>query len=343
MATFAPREVARRNLRARRRATGDTTARARERVSLTGAAARESLPRRGLTLVELTVALSLAGLVLAMITAIAVRQQRIFGDLAQATSLEGQLREAVTVLPIDLRAISPALGDLRDARDTAIEFRATIGTSVVCDTAGTRLILYPPVVGTTPTRESARYSSLPTPLAEGDTAWLLSASDTREQWEPHAIQSVSAAAPGQCDRAAPPLDSARLVRARPAITLAGGGIVPGMPVRFTRPMRYSLYHASDNEWYLGERDWSASSGRFNTIQPVAGPFLSAALGGFQLSYFDSSDVALPMPITDLTSVARVLISVKGQTRGPVLAIGSAQQSGKRVDSARIAIAFRGSR
>ncbi|HEY4133016.1 MAG TPA: hypothetical protein VGM50_20540 [Gemmatimonadaceae bacterium] len=299
---------------------------------------------RGLTLVELTVALSLAGLVLAIITGIAVRQQRIFGDLAQVTSLEAQLREAVTVLPIDMRAIAPSLGDLRDARDTAIEFRATIGTAIVCDTSADRLILYPAPSGGVGATGATRYSSFPTPIAAGDTAWLLSVSDTSERWVPYAIRAVGSVAAGECADVAPALDSAARGKSRLTITLAAAeSVAVGMPVRFTRPVRYSLYHASDGEWYLGERDWNAATARFNTIQPVAGPFLSAPLNGMRISYFDTSGAVLPLPIVDLSAVGGASITVHGQTRGPVRAIGAGPVSGRRVDSASVVIAFRGAR
>ncbi len=49
-------------------------------------------------------------------------------------------------------------------------------------------------------------------------------------------------------------------------------------MRVTRPIRYSLYHASDGSWYLGARDWNDASARFNTIQPLAGPFRSPGAG-----------------------------------------------------------------
>ena len=65
--------------------------------------------------------------------------------------------------------------------------------------------------------------------------------------------------------------------ARVVITLDAGPqpkSMIGAPVRFTRPVRYSLYRAADGDWYLGEREWNPTTVRFNTIQPVSGPFLS---------------------------------------------------------------------
>src|SRR5512146_3103343 len=96
---------------------------------------RRSAPcSRGFTLVELLVAMIVAGIVLTLITLTGLRQQRLLSDLANDASLAAQLREAAAILPVDIRALSAAAGDLRDARDTALEIRSTIASGVVCDT-----------------------------------------------------------------------------------------------------------------------------------------------------------------------------------------------------------------
>src|SRR5439155_17735466 len=90
--------------------------------------------RRGVTLIELIVAMVVGGVALALIASISVRQQRLYADLADRAALASQLRQASTVLPIELRGASSAGGDIREARDTAIELRASIASAVVCDT-----------------------------------------------------------------------------------------------------------------------------------------------------------------------------------------------------------------
>src|SRR3954465_15712357 len=84
--------------------------------------------RRGVTLIELLVVIVVAGVALSLIAAISVRQQRTFADLREAAALSGQMRDAAAILPIDLRGVSAAMGDLSDARDTAVELRATIAS-----------------------------------------------------------------------------------------------------------------------------------------------------------------------------------------------------------------------
>jgi hypothetical protein len=114
-----------------------------------------------------------------------------------------------------------------------------------------------------------------------------------------------------------------------------------MPVRITRPLRYSLYRASDSQWYFGERDWSGASGRFNTIQPIAGPFLPAASGGLAFAYFDSAGAVLPTPVPDTRAIALVRVQMIGQTRSVTRALGAASKSASpRADTVVVYVAPR---
>lgn len=297
--------------------------------------------RSGVTAAELLVALTIAGIVLALLTGIAVREQRVFSDLADASALEAHLREAASVLPIDLRDLAPASNDIRQATDTALEIRATIASAVVCDTTATALVL-------APATSSARFASFATPIAVGDTAWLLSASDTSDTWLPLAISASGTAPAGNCGALGPSLDPTEIATARTTISAdhaaAGSGPLVGLPIRVTRPIRYSLYHVSDGLWYLGERDWNATTLRFNTIQPVAGPFLSATLGGLTFSYLDRTGTAIASPVADRTSIASVRIDLRGETDRITRAFGSKSTDApsRRRDSVTVVVSTRGS-
>jgi prepilin-type N-terminal cleavage/methylation domain-containing protein len=300
--------------------------------------ARES--RRGVTLVELLVVMTIGAVALGLVASISVREQRIVADLADGAALSGQLRDAAAVLPVDLRAVSAAAGDIREARDTSIELRATIANAVVCDTAAHTLVLAPPA----PTAESFAGSSLP--IDNGDSAWVLAVTDSTESWLPTRITSTKTQPAGQCAAAGPWLSLS--TRAAPRIGIVVDASLPlaamiGMPVRITRPLRLSLYRASDNAWYLGERDWSTSSQKFNTIQPVSGPFLSAAAHGLFLRYQDSAGTPLATPVSNTAAIALIAVELRGQTRSAVRILGGARTSGKRADSAMLSIAVRNRR
>lgn len=299
------------------------------------------LARRGLTIVELLVTMAVAGIALAMIASVSLRQQRVFGDLAEQAAVAGQLREASSVLPIDLRAVSPAAGDVREARDTALELRATIASGVVCDSAAGMFVLAPAIDG------AGTRAAYLTPVEAGDSLWVLSPvalGDTDDVWRAYRIAGVMSTAAGACAAQGPRLSDGESHVARTAIT-----VVPppaarsiGMPVRVTRPVRYSIYHASDGAWYLGEKDWSNASAKFNGIQPVAGPFLAAA-GGVVFKYIDSLGIGLPSPVADPRGIALVRIELHGQTKNATRVLGAAGSAGKRADSSVVVVSLRNRR
>jgi hypothetical protein len=127
------------------------------------------------------------------------------------------------------------------------------------------------------------------------------------------------------------VDSARI---KPRIALAidslrGASI--GAAVRVTRILRYSIYRASDGAWYLGQKQFNAALARFDAIQPVAGPFLSAALRGLTFAYFDSAANPLAAPVSVTSSIAMIRVELRGET------------AGKKRDSAIVAVAVRNRR
>lgn len=294
--------------------------------------------RRGATLIELTIALGVASVVLGIVASISVREQRVFSDLANQVALSGQLREAVAILPTDLRVASPAAGDITpgEARDTSLQLRATLASAVLCDTSNGAFVL-PPVAN-----DVASFASGISSIQIGDTAWLYGATDSAAMWSPYRVASVGSAASGQCAAVGPMLDAVSRTRGRTTIVLDNGpspaGAFIGHAVRFTRLLRYSLYHASDGAWYVGERDWNSATHRFNSIQPVAGPMISAARGGLQFQYLDSLGQSLSPPLSDASGVALVRIILRGETRDRARALAVARDIGKRTpDSTTIAV------
>src|ERR1043165_4192864 len=68
--------------------------------------------RRGYTLVELLVSLSVGALVLGLSAMIAFRHQRFHRDVVIAVERGDQLAELVALMPISLRGIAPGEGDI---------------------------------------------------------------------------------------------------------------------------------------------------------------------------------------------------------------------------------------
>jgi len=116
----------------------------------------------------------------------------------------------------------------------------------------------------------------------------------------------------------------------------------GSVLRVTRPVRYSLYRGGDGRWYLGQRDWNVTSLRFNTIQPVSGPFASAASRGLVFQYVDSTGAALPTPVSDPRAIALIRVDLRGQSRNVMRAFAG-QAQGKSTDSVHVAVWLRNRR
>lgn len=290
--------------------------------------------RSGLTLIEMVVSLALTGIVLAMVSAISLRQQRIFADLSEQTAVGARLREASAILPIQLRAAGPF--DIREARDTALELRATIASAVVCDTTATALVLAPAM-------HDPSFASFVAPIETGDSAWILTNDVGGDTWHGFAVASAGTREPGPCDPAGPALGDDE--RRAPRVTISGAGPMTGLiglPVRVTRPLRYSLYRAADGAWYIGERDWNAIDARFNAIQPVAGPYVAAAVGGLRFRYTDSTGAELAIPVADRASIAAIDVELRSQTTNATRVLGSSM-AGRRLDSTVVTIALRNRR
>ncbi len=301
---------------------------------LNGAATRT---RRGFTLVELVAAMIVAGTVLAVVTNIALRQQRAFVALLGDAALAGRLRDAASMLPMDIRGAAVAAGDLREATDTSIEVRETIAGAVVCDTLASALVLPPPAVG------AATFATSIAGIQAGDTAWLLSPSDSVPGWRSHRVMAVGSTRAGQCAPGGPQLAGPALAASRTSVSLDSApplATLIGVPLRITRPIRFSFYRSADGNWYLGARDWNSASVRFNTIQPIAGPFQAPTTGAPPFRWFDSTGMPLSTPVVARERTALLRVDLRGQTRDIDRVLGAAQNVGAHKDSVSISVSVR---
>jgi prepilin-type N-terminal cleavage/methylation domain-containing protein len=293
--------------------------------------------RRGLTLVELVAALVVAGTVLAVIAGISVRQQRTVAALMNDAALAGQLRDAASMLPMDVRGADVRAGDLREASDTSVEVRETIASAVICDTLGSSVLLAPQIAGAT------TFAGSIAPIQIGDTTWIFTPGDSSHAWRPYRVTSVGSSRAGDCLARAPRLVGPALAAARTRLSLDSAPepfTIVGLPTRITRPIRYSVYRSSDGNWYLGARDWNSGSNRFNTIQPIAGPFQAPAAGTPVFRWFDTTGAVLPTPVDAGDRVALLRVALRGQTKGSDRILGSAQNTGPRRDSVSISVSVR---
>ena len=230
--------------------------------------------RGGITLVELVVVLVLIGLAGTMIGLTLVRQQRFYRGTAELLHAREGVRDAMELLSTDIRGIAVA-DTVRLLADSAIEFFANIGSSVVCQRLGLTAVGLPAA-------SSGRgnvLTALTTVPDTGDIAVFHGDSiDAGSEWERHRISSFG---PRSLAVTCPPSSEF----ARDTEVTAGTGFLlelstplsahvrVGAPVRFLRRGRYSLYKGSDGNWYLGYRRCNAEgASTCGPIQPLSGPY-----------------------------------------------------------------------
>lgn len=262
------------------------------------------LAPRGFTLAELVVALGLSGVAFGAFAIVVAHQERAHAELSRRVRARSQSREGIAALVRELNAVAPRAGDIPagGARDSALQFRTTVGSLAVCELRGQTIV--------------AALASFVTAPEPGDTAWTYVDGDTASAWAPLHIVEVSSLGDGEPVACVSPAVASTLVTARLAprrrYALSVGqpppaGTRDGTPVRVTRHIRYSVYRAPDGQWYLGRREWSPAAGRFETIQPVSGPYGGHAA----LRYYDETGDELPSGTAATDRIARIAIALRG--------------------------------
>ncbi|MFL5606856.1 MAG: hypothetical protein ACJ8AD_10465 [Gemmatimonadaceae bacterium] len=282
--------------------------------------------RRGTTLPELLVALTLGAVVLGTASASLLRQQgtarRVTGIVAGAA----QGRAAAMLLPAELADLDPSAGDLAagEARDSALQLRASIATGVACDSAVGQVLL------ALSDGDDLAPGGLASPPRAGDSLWWYA--EATSGWRAQRIADVRAAV-ARCPVRVGGDGEGPVLR----IILANRDTVPvGAMLRLTRPIAYVVYRSGDGSWQLGMREWSDAVRGFAPPQPIAGPFARRLGTGVRTGfrYFDAGGSELPPggEGADISRIARVRITTVALVRSAVAGADSVH-----VDSADVAL------
>ena len=305
----------------------------------------------GFTLIELAAVLSILGVAGAAIGMTLLRQQRFYRGASELMYARQGVRDAMELLSTDIRGTA-VTDTIRLLADSAIELFANIGSSVVCRSTGAQVglpgavrppgnalsvFLFEPDTG-----DLALFYRDSTELTPGDS------SERSSRWERHRIDGFSSralanACPEATGFARPNGPSGNgatgfVVALEAPLT---GHVIAGAPVRFVRRGRYSLYKASDGDWYLGYRRCNALGPPVcGAVQPLSGPYgpysRDSHLTGLLFEYFDARGLRLGAGASPL-SVARVDITARARSRQRVLIEG---RSWTPSDSATVSIAVR---
>jgi len=303
--------------------------------------------RRGLSLVEIMVALTLLGIVSGVIMRVVMRQQRFYQGVNQIVVQRSQLRQATSVLPIDLRALSSVGNDIALATDSSIWFNMTVGTGVVCELSGNAAVAMPPEVLASGQSITSWYGyGKPDPKNKPKSAYTVyiyndssSLGNQDDVWQPFVLADVT----GDKTKCVSQYTTIGDVgKDRPVLTLKNPTGVPndpvtggplsqyvavGAPVRIVKQARYKLFQASDGKWYLGYSDYNASTSDFDPLSPVSGPYdayssSSSGTGvGFRYYDVDGNEIASGANAANRAKIARVDLIARARTSSNVKAAG----------------------
>jgi len=291
--------------------------------------------RRAFSLIELTVVLAIVGIIGSTIGLLLMRQQRFYRGTSELITTRQSVRDAIEVLTTDVRGMSVA-DTARLLADSAIEFFSTIGSSVVCQRLDASQI------GLTPAATLTSFATLPD---TGDLALFYTGSGApSERWQRTRIAGFSSRTAGTTCPSGSDFSGDADVGSSGAYFLAlnaplGSGVHPGSPVKFVRRGRYSLYRASDGDWYLGYRRCNAIGPSIcGTIQPLSGPYRpynrDASQSGLAFEYFDRAGARLAgSPL----ALARIDIAARAASHQTLLV---ESRRWTPTDSARVAVAVR---
>jgi hypothetical protein len=294
---------------------------------------------RGSSLLEILIALPLVALlgIVAVQLLLSVNRTVIRTDGALGATRE--LRHGASVLSSELRGIRPT--DLVAWADTAVEFEATVGTGVTCAISADRMSIdivasdADAAADVTSNGADALAATWNQPPQPGDRALVWMAGPTPADSLRGAELTVRTIAAGTA------CALSRLAGARGAaserVELTApmpGSLATGTPLRLVRRTRYSLYRASDGDWFLGRRTRGATG--WDVIQPVAGPLLSARAFGMVVTVRDTVGALLSDPLAG--TAARLGIALRAPRKA-----GRASTTNILADSTLIEVALRAAR
>lgn len=242
---------------------------------------------RGYTLVEVLIAMTLTGIVVAGMLKALTAQKKFYARQARILDARHAMRASATILASELRELSASGGDIYGLGPDSIALRSTVAFGIVCnvDVSAGRLSL---------THTTGHFR------LEGEDSALVFAEGTPifddDSWRTLPVTGITAFGPTCGSGQAPDR----------VVSLSGNlaGVTVGSPVRVFRPYVYGLFQMNDR-WWLGRRSRAAGA----PYIPVAGPLAPPASQGLVLTYQDS----LGLATTNRNEVARVEITVRAPT------------------------------
>ena len=279
---------------------------------------------RGFTLVELSAALALFGVVSAVaFRAMLVGQQAVERHFAMA-DLSASTRTAMVIIPDELRGLNatdPLGGDIASAGPSSITYKALRSLYFVCR---------PPAAGSAEVVVAARnWGGLRALDSQVDSVFIFADGDPRTPEDDSWIRaSVTGVAPG----AGCPGGNASLTVSLSGVSEPGVGAVrAGAPVRGVEVHRLLLYRDRYGDFWMGASRYRKSGSGWTRTQPVLGPLTET---GLRFEYRDNSGALASNP----SLVSR--IDIKVVARSPRKLHLASGEVGFSVDSLSTSVVLR---
>lgn len=260
------------------------------------AGGREGVGCTGFSLVDVLVALVLAGIVLSSAYGLVMSGSRLYTHQREARSASEALRAASGVLVGELLPLSPQDGDVYAIDADSIVVRSLYASGVVCSReSGDRFGLQ---------EVSGTFSAGP-----GDTAAVY-VRDSTAYVRAKIVDAWNGATEAQAQT---PVcfwadSSTSVPRPQAAVRLTGGGgvsdIEVGADLHAFRRVAFLLVQ-DDDRWWLGRRVGSGAE------EVLAGPLLSYAEGGLAFTYLDGDGAVTADP----AEVRRVEVTLRSESLG----------------------------
>jgi prepilin-type N-terminal cleavage/methylation domain-containing protein len=254
--------------------------------------------RRGFTLAEIMIAMTLMLIVSGAAFKLLVTTQRLSRSQAERASLQSNVRMGSLVVLNDLRELNTVVAGTAEKNDILtiaandITYRAMRGMGFLCQASTATQIRV----------ARSSFSGFRDPVAGRDGLYVFIDGDpdteADDTWLPVAITTVATgtACPGALgDITLTTPNTAGLV-----------GLSVGTPIRVYEVMELKLHQADGKSW-LGARSISAGE----AIQPVLGPLVDG--NGFQLEYLDAAGAIT----ADRTAIKSIRITIRGISDGAV--------------------------
>ena len=298
---------------------------------------RQPRQRRGFTMVELLISITLLACLGTVLAKLMLDQQRFYQKQGSQINVRRELRTTMSAIPSDLRSLSSSGGDLTNFTTSSITFRNVLGTAIVCAKPNNSTIDLPPL-----NMARTTLTSWYTPPQIGDSVFAFNEGLLRgaedDVWFGARIVSIVAntnlcPASVYTDAALDAGKSRWRVTVSPALP---DSVKIGAAVRFERSTRYSLESSPTNQFYLNRSEYTG--GAWGPAVPISGPFVgptSGMLGGVRFSYFDSLGAAVTS-VANSRRVARVDVQLVARGANT----SKAGSAGVVQDSLTIRIALR---